>query len=176
MALMEGRQMETEETSQRANPQPTTLPTELQAPWGRRLAFTAAVLFFISSAFPVVAAFVKDTEAWPKWWGVLDVGIAFVLALLALAVLVFGQGQVNKQAEDASYRAYRVLIHGIFAMLLVFVFVGDRIVWSNCLTGIAWRAWLLLYSLPAWFTIWGAKAAPGVHCEGEPSEGGQRKG
>jgi hypothetical protein len=166
---MEVRLMETEETSPRANPRPAALPTELRALWGRRLAFTAAVVFFISSAFPVVAAFVKDTEAWPKWWGVLDVGIAFVLALLALAVLAFGQGQVNKQAEDASYRAYRVLIHGIFSMLLVFVFVGDRIVWGNCLTGIAWRTWLLLYSLPAWVTLWGAKAVPGVHREGAPS-------
>jgi hypothetical protein len=26
--------------------------------------------------FPAVAAFVKDTKAWPKWWGVLDVTLA----------------------------------------------------------------------------------------------------
>jgi hypothetical protein len=57
-----------------------------------------------------------------------------------------------KQAEDESYRAYRILIHGIFVMLAVFFLFGDRIVWSNCLTGIAWRTWPLLYSLPAWFT------------------------
>jgi hypothetical protein len=71
------------------------------------------------------------------------VAIAFVLAMRALAVMGFAQGKVNKPAEDASYRAYRVLIHGIFDMLVVFFLFGDRIVWSNCLTGFAWRAWLL---------------------------------
>jgi hypothetical protein len=48
------------------------------------------------------------------------------------------------------------LIHGIFAMLVVFFLFGDRIVWTNCLTGFAWRAWLLLYGLPAWFSVFTA--------------------
>jgi hypothetical protein len=118
----------------------------------------AAVLFLISSAFPVVAAFVRDTQSWPKWWGVLDVSIAFVLAILAFAVMTLAHGKVNKQAEEASFRAYRLLIHGIFAILVVFFLFGDRIVWTNCLTGLAWRTWLLLYSLPAWFTLLGIGA------------------
>jgi hypothetical protein len=117
-------------------------------------------VFLVSSAFPVAAAFVHDTAAWPKWWGVLDVGIAFVLAILAFAVLGFGQGKVNKPAEEASYRAYRILLHGIFVLLVVFALFGDRIVWNNCLSGLAWRAWLLLYCLPAWFTVFRAKADP----------------
>ena len=37
-------------------------------------------------------------------------------------------------------------------MLVVFFLAGDRIIWSNCLTGFAWRAWLLMYTLPAWMT------------------------
>jgi hypothetical protein len=65
---------------------------------------------------------------------------------------------VNKPAEDVSYRAYRVLIHGIFVMPVVFFLFGDRIVWSNCLTGFAWRAWLLFYGLSAWLTALGAIA------------------
>jgi hypothetical protein len=121
----------------------------------RPLAIAAAVVFVVSSAFPVVAGFVKDTGAWPKWWGMLDVNIAFVLAILAFAVMARAHGKVDKRAEDASYRAYRVLIHGIFALLVVFFLLGDRIVWSNCLTGLAWRFWLLLYGLPAWFTVFG---------------------
>jgi hypothetical protein len=87
---------------------------------------------------------------------VLDVAIAFVLAMLALAVIGFAQGKVNKPAEDASYRAYRVLIHGILVMGVVFMLFGDRIVWSNCITGFAWRCWLLCYALPAWLTVLGA--------------------
>jgi hypothetical protein len=152
--------MAAEQTSQRATPNPSAPLLAPQVPWSRPLALTAAIVFFISSAFPVVAAFVKDTEGWPKWWGVLDVVIAFVLALLAFTVLGFGQGKVDKPAEEASYRAYRILLHGIFVMLVVFALFGDRIVWSNCLTGLAWRAWLLLYCLPAWFTVFRAKTVP----------------
>jgi hypothetical protein len=124
-----------------------------RSPWDRPLAIAAAVVFFISSIFPAVAAFVKDRESWPKWWGVLDVSIAALLAILALVILAYGN--VDKQAEEASYRAQRVLIHGIFALLVVSVLFGDWIVWSNCLTGFGWRYWLLLYGLPAWFAVFG---------------------
>jgi hypothetical protein len=44
----------------------------------------------------------------------------------------------------------------IFALLVGFFFFGDRIVWSNCLTGFAWRFWLLLYGLPAWYALVGS--------------------
>jgi hypothetical protein len=142
--------------------EPTSRPTNLIAHpftgkpryrWHRRLAIAAAAVFFISSAFPVVAGFVKDRDTWPKWWGVLDVGIAFVLAILAVAILALASGKVDKQAEDTSYRAYRVLTHGVLGVLLAFFLFGDQIVWSNCLTGFAWRYWLLLYVLPAWFSL-----------------------
>ena len=148
--------------------EPTGRPTNFIAPpftgkprsrWDRPLAIATAVVFLISSVFPVVGGFVKDREAWPKWFGALDVSIAFVLAILAFAVLGFGQGKVDKPAEEASYRAYRLLLHGIFAMMLVHVLAGDRIVWRNCLTGFAWRYWLLLYGLPAWFALFGTTAA-----------------
>ena len=109
-------------------------------------------MFFISSAFPVVASLSKNTASFPKWWGMPDVGLAFVLAILAFGLMVVTQGKVDKQAVDASYRAYRILNHGILAMLVVFFVFGHRIVWINCLTGFAWRAWLLAYILPAWFT------------------------
>jgi hypothetical protein len=131
-----------------------TAPTR----WGRPLAVAAAAVFGISSAFPAVAAFVKDTKSWPSWWGVLDVAVAFLLAALVIAVIGLTQGKVTRQAEDASYRAYRVLIHGGFVVLAVFVLLGDRIVWGNCLPGFAWRAWLLFYCLPAWFTLAAAGA------------------
>jgi len=116
----------------------------------RRLAIVAAVAFLVSSAFPVVAGLSHNTASFPKWWGILDVSLAFVLAILVLVILGVTQHRVNKQVEDVSYRAYRILTHGIFLMLVVFFLAGDRIVWSNCLTGFAWRTWLPLYTLPAW--------------------------
>ena len=159
--LIERRVVTTEQLNQ---PATTGHPSHTSAPlahWSRPLAIATAIVFCISSVFPVVAGFVANRETWPRWWGVLDVAIAFVLAMLALAVIGLAQGKVNKPAEDASYRAYRVLLHGIFAMGVVFILFGDRIVWSNCLTGFAWRYWLLLYGLPAWLTVLGANAGPG---------------
>lgn len=108
--------------------------------------------FVISLAFPVVPGLSKDTRSFPKLWGVLDVAIAFVLVILAFAIITLAGGNVDKPAENRSYRAYRILRHGILAMLVVFFVFGDRIVWINCLTGFAWRTWLLLYGLPAWLT------------------------
>jgi hypothetical protein len=126
--------------------------------WDRPLALATAVVFSISAVFPVVAGFVTDREAWPKWWGVLDITIAFVLATLAFAVLIRASGKIDQRAETASYRAYRVLTHGILVVLAAFVLLGDRIVWSNCVSGLAWRYWLLLYSLPAWTALFRSTA------------------
>ena len=122
--------------------------------WGRPLALASAVLFFVSSLFPLIAGLSKNTASFPKWWGMLDVGLAFVLVILAFAIIV-PNSKVSNQAADASYRTYRVLTHGILIMCVVFFLFGDRIVWINCLTGFAWRAWLLLYALPAWFNALG---------------------
>ena len=123
--------------------------------WGRPLAIVSAVIFVISSAFPVVAGLSKDTGVFPKWWGMVDVSLAFVLVILAFAIMALSEGKVSKRVEDASYRVYRVLIHGILVLVVVFFVFGDRITWINCITGFAWRAWLLLYGLPAWLTALG---------------------
>jgi hypothetical protein len=117
-------------------------------------------VFFVSSLFPVVAGLSKDTTSFPEWWGPLDVGIAFFLGMLALVILALGSAQVDKRVEDASYRAYRLLIHGIIVLLVVCFVFGDRVVWTNCLTGFAWRTWLLLYSLPTWLAVSGVAEDP----------------
>jgi hypothetical protein len=51
-----------------------------------------------------------------------------------------GSRQISRQAEDATYRAYRILSHGILVMLVVFFLPGERITWINCLAGFGWRA------------------------------------
>jgi FtsH-binding integral membrane protein len=118
--------------------------------WRRPLAIATAVVFIVSSAFPVVAGLSKNTAAFPRLWGKLDVGLAFLLAVMVFGVMALARNSVDKQAEESSYRAYRVLLHGIFVMLVVFFVFGDRIIWINCLTGFVWRSWLLLYALPEW--------------------------
>jgi len=107
--------------------------------WVRPLALATAVVFVISCGFPVVAGLSRNTASFSKWWGVLDVGLAFVLAVMATLVVAFAERRVDRQAVDASYRIYRLLIHGILVMLVVFFLAGDRITWRNCLTGFAWR-------------------------------------
>jgi hypothetical protein len=121
--------------------------------WDRPFAIAAAVAYFISLIFPVVAGLLKNTGAFPKWWGTLDVGLAFFLAILAFVIYGLGHGKVNKQIEETTYRAYRKLIHVIFVLILIFFIAGDNVIWINGLPGIAWRAWLLLYILPEWFAI-----------------------
>ena len=152
--------MPTELINQQASPKPTPEINLSRATWGRRLAVVAALVFCISSVFPVVAGLSHDTESFPEWWGPLDVSIAFVLALLAFVVMGLTQGRVTKEAEEVSYRAYRILTHALMALLVVFLLFGNWIIWENCLTGFAWRAWLVLYSLPAWFTAFGTAASP----------------
>jgi hypothetical protein len=122
--------------------------------WARPLCIATAIVFLISAVFPIGAGLSRNTESFPHWWGAVDVGTAFFLAVLALAVLALGQSRITKQIEEETYRAYRILIHGIFVLMAVFVFSGGRIAWSQCLAGIAWRSWLLLYVLPAWIAAY----------------------
>lgn len=121
--------------------------------WSRIFCFIAAAAFCVSLVFPAAAGLAHDTTAFPKWWGALDVVWSFVLAIMAIVVLAIAKRGVGKDAQDAAYRAYRVLIHVIFAFLLLFFLAGNHIVWINCLTGFAWRFWLLLYVLPAWIAV-----------------------
>src|SRR5215475_15711166 len=99
---------------QQSIPDAAVLGTRPVPRWGRPLAFATAAIFCVSTAFPVVAGLSKNTGAFPKWWGIADVTVAFFLAAMALAVMAAAQGKISKQTDEATYRAYRVLIHGIF--------------------------------------------------------------
>src|SRR5437868_14593848 len=48
--------------------------------WSRPFAIGAAVLYFTSWVFPVTAGPSKNTAAFSKWWGRLDVSLASSLA------------------------------------------------------------------------------------------------
>jgi len=131
---------------------PQVEPTPLPA-WGRPFAIAVAVVFLISLMFPVIAGLFKDTTSFPPWVGVLDVVIAFLLALMAFGIYALAKGRVTPPIQAATYRAYRILIHGIFSLLVVFLLFGDRITWINSLPGLVWRYWFLLYLLPEWLSI-----------------------
>ena len=118
--------------------------------WSRPLAIATAIAFAISTAFPTGACLVKDITALPRFWGALDVAVAAIVAVLAITVAAIAEKRVDARATEATYRVYRVLIHGVLAGVVIFLTLGDRINWPTCLVGFAWRAWLLLYVLPAW--------------------------
>lgn len=120
--------------------------------WGRRIAIATAIVFVVSAAFPLVTAFSHDTESFPAWWGPADVGVALILAAVTIMVFVVASRPISTRVAERAYSLYRVFIHAIFALLVAFFLLGDRIVWGHCLTGFAWRYWLLLYGLPAWLT------------------------
>jgi hypothetical protein len=117
----------------------------------RSLAIATAAVFWVSTIFPVVAALYGDARSLPRIVGVIDVILAFALVGMVMVLYARTKGKVTRDAEEAAYRAYRVLTHAIVVLLLVFFLFGDRIAWNIGLVGIAWRAWLLFYTLPAWY-------------------------
>ena len=117
----------------------------------RFLAIATAVMFCVSTVFPLAAAVYPGAEGLPRVVGVMDVIIAFALVIMAMLVHVRTKGKVTKEDHDAAYRAYRVLMHGLLVLVLLFFLFGDRVAWYIGLIGLAWRTWLLLYTLPAWY-------------------------
>jgi hypothetical protein len=111
-----------------------------------------AILFFFSWVFPVAVGLAKDTASFPKWWGPVDVTVAFVLAISAIGLQATVGRMVDKAAEESAYRAYRILTHGILALGVSVMLGRPEITWANCATGFTWRAWLGLYLLPWWLT------------------------
>ena len=75
---------------------------DTRARWGRPLAVFVAVVFAVSSIFPVTAGLSKDAASFPKWWGTLDVGIAFLLAALAMVIMALAGSNFSKQVEETT--------------------------------------------------------------------------
>ena len=117
----------------------------------RSLAIATAIMFCASTLFPVVAALSRDAASLPGIVGVMDGILAFALVFMAMLLYARTEGKVTREAHEAAYRAYRVLMHAILGLLIVFFLFGDRVVWHIALVGLAWRAWLLLYTLPSWY-------------------------
>jgi hypothetical protein len=97
--------MVTEKSIEQSRPHQAPISIGRRADWRRWLAFAAAVVFPVSSVFPVAAGLPNNTESFPKWWGTL---IALILAGLAFAVILIGRGSVTQEVEHATCRAYRL--------------------------------------------------------------------
>jgi len=116
----------------------------------RAIALTAAILFVLSWIFPVGAGLVRNPTSLPRWWGTVDVTLAFVVAVGAFGIQALGHRNVDKQAERIAYRIYRSSLHAILLVGVLVMLAADRVKWANCATGFLWRTWLFLYILPWW--------------------------
>src|SRR5262252_233748 len=79
----------------------------------RWFALSAGVLFLMSWVFPIGAGLAKDTSAFPKWWGAVDVTVAFVLAIAAFGIQALVSRMPAYAGGKDKYRIYRCLTHGL---------------------------------------------------------------
>jgi hypothetical protein len=115
----------------------------------RPIVFVVTILL-VSWVFPVGAGLAKDTSAFPKWWGPVDVGLAFLPAIVAFGIQAQVHRKVDQRAEHATYCIYPTATHGLIVVAVLVMLAGDRITWAQCATGFLWRTWLGLCILPWW--------------------------
>lgn len=70
--------------------------------WSRPLAIATAATFCILAVFPAIAGISRNTAAFPKWWGITDVVLAFVLAAMVFVVMVAAHGKMSREADEAT--------------------------------------------------------------------------
>jgi hypothetical protein len=124
--------------------------------WRRRLVEFTAVLFCVSTVFPIIASIIPADQL-PGWIGIVDVVLAFVVVILGLAILSIAGNKVQSLDIQASYQGYRALGTVPLILLVIFFIAGDRLLWNVLLLGLAWRTWLLVYTLPVGLTLWRTK-------------------
>ena len=112
-----------------------------------------AVLFGVSVTLLVWASTLAAPIA-PgtiTWQGVTDVVIAFTLVLLGALVTIRANKMVGRTALR---RAYGVVTLLVPLMLVAMWLNAGGLLWDVLLVGLAWRMWLLLYTLPAAIAVW----------------------
>ena len=116
----------------------------------RTLARAFVALFTISTAFPIVAGLLRADQV-PTVLGLADVAIAAVTVVVGLT-LESRARSANLVGEPERAASFRIIQRGSVALLglLALFLVGVALPqWSVLLAGLAWRAWLLIWVLPA---------------------------
>ena len=113
----------------------------------RRRALASCILFGISTAFPIVASI--WTREPPVWVGVVDALLAFALVVVGALIVARWGGAVDGAVLEASAHIYRAGANALLVLLVLFFVAGHGINWNILLPGLAWRAWLFAYVLPA---------------------------
>lgn len=104
-------------------------------------------LFAISTVFPVIAGGIPSVQQY-RWLGVADGVIALMLVVTAMAVASRTRLVVSDRDRLAALEVTRAVVTVIPILLVVFFLAGTRIDWTVLIIGLAWRGWLLIYTLP----------------------------
>jgi hypothetical protein len=113
-------------------------------------------LFVVSTAFPLTASLMPATAV-SRTIGLLDVVVALVL--VATGVYIVSAKTPTTPENDWRAIGYKGIGTVPLVLLVVFFIAGSRVRWEVLLPGLAWRAWLLMYSLPAMLAM--ARLEPG---------------
>jgi hypothetical protein len=90
--------------------------------------------------------------------GVLDVTLAFLVMFVAIRIML---AAAAPSAEDSrrAIAIYRAIASVPLVLLVVFFVAGNHVRWDVLLSGLAWRGWLLMYSLPAALALHGMRSS-----------------
>lgn len=113
----------------------------------RTIARSCIALFILSTAFPVAAGILNVARP-PRWLGAADVAVAVILFLTVATLTVRAQALVEDRHRLAALRATQSVIALIPLLLGMYFMAGTRVNWTVIVIGLAWRGWLLLFSLP----------------------------
>jgi hypothetical protein len=112
------------------------------------LARLSLALCAVSLVFPIAGGlFVASAP--PRWLGVLDVVIAASYFASAALIVARAQRRVADPDRIISLRMSQVIVSVIPVLLVAYFVVGERVSWTVLIIGLAWRAWLLHYSMPS---------------------------
>lgn len=106
----------------------------------------------LSTLFPVVASLLRTDP--PRWLSVTDIGIAVLLFGLCVVLWSRMGRRVDDHHRAVAQRITQVVLGLIPVLMAVFFLAGNRIRWSVLVPALAWRGWLLLYSLPYLVAGW----------------------
>jgi hypothetical protein len=111
--------------------------------WGR----ACAALFALSTLFPVAAS-LRVGQPPLRWLGIADVSVAALLVVLVMVVYARTRAAVRDRHRLAAHRVGQTVLGVVPVLLALFLVAGQRVDWTVLVIGLAWRGWLLLYSLP----------------------------
>ncbi len=104
-------------------------------------------LFAVSAIFPIVGGLFVAASP-PRWIGIADVILAAALFGVTAIVVVRGRRSVADPDRLVALRTSQAILGAAPMLIAVYFVAGSHVNWTVLIIGLAWRIWLLIYSLP----------------------------